>query len=136
MKSNFFRASILVLFTVCYGPAVADSTITLQTDIDAGAKLLTASQMDGLITNNTLVADDWYSYYPKGKKRLLHWNNKIFKAKWKLNEEDGFCTKTKKWVCYSMWQIGDGLFRLHERNSEKEVNYTVQVEQGNSRDLK
>ena len=137
MKKLFARILVLAALGIGTGTTVAYANDSVQGDINSGATPLTTSQMASLITGNTVVGKGWYGYYPKGKKRLIRANdNKIYKGKWKVDENGGLCTvrAKNKWVCSTIWQIDETTYRIH--NNDGELSYTVTIEQGNSRNLK
>ena len=138
MKKLFARILVLTALGIGTGTTVVYANDSVQGDINSGATPLTTSQMASLITGNTIVGQGWYSFYPKGKKRLIRAKDKTYKGKWKVDEKGGFCAvriKTKKnWDCHTIWQIDETTYRIH--NNDGKHSFTVTIEQGNSRNLK
>ena len=134
MRKNLM---ILLMSTVLTATPAISESIT-QVDIDAGAIPLTTSQITSVITNNTAVGENWCTYYPEGKKRILWYNEKTYKSKWKVDKEKGWCivdSRSKKWKCWTLWQIGPRTYRAIHVHKEGEEVVNFDIEEGNIYDL-
>ena len=135
-KFNF--TMVLISIAVATVSTSANGKSTLQADIDASATPLTTSQLTSVFTDNTIVGDGFYVFYPEGGKRivLITENNKTYKRKWRVDEKKGLCqvrVGNKKWACNIIWQIGPNSYRYYDKKGKE--TYTVSLEKGNIKGL-
>ena len=134
---KFYFTMVLISIAVATVSTSANGKSTLQADIDAGATPLTTSQLTSLFTDNTIVGEGFYVFYPKGKKRIVLFENKTYKRKWRVDEKKGLCAvrvSNKKWACNIIWQIGPNSYRYYDKKGKE--TYTVSAEKGNIKGLK
>ena len=134
---KFYFTMVLISIAVATVSTSANGNSTLQADIDAGATPLTTSQLTSIFTDNTIVGENFYVFYPKGKKRIVLFENKTYKRKWRVDENKGWCVvevRSKKWGCAIVWQIGPNKYRLYDTNGKE--TFTYSVEKGNIKGLK
>ena len=68
---KFYFTMVLISIAVATVSTSANGKSTLQTDIDAGATPLTTSQLTSVFTDNTIVGDGFYAFYPEEGKIML-----------------------------------------------------------------
>lgn len=131
------KSALILLISIGIVAATsANAADGVQADVDAGAVPMTTSQLTSLITNNTVVGPNWFAYYPEGKKRIVWYDNKTYKRKWKVDREKGFCVVevgSKKWSCSIVWQVGPDTYRSYDRKGKP---HTYTIEEGNIKGLK
>ena len=132
---KFYFSMVLIFIAVATVSATANEKSTLQVDIDAGATPLTTSQITSKFIDNTIVGENFYIFYPKGKKRIILFKNKTYKRKWRIDENKGLCAfgVRKKESCNIIWQIGPNSYRYYDTKGQE--TYTVSVEKGNIKGL-
>ena len=129
---------VLISIAVATVSTTANAKNTLQVDIDAGATPLTTSQLTSIFTDNTIVGEGFYVFHPKGKKRivLVTENDKIYKRKWRVDAEKGWCVvrvRNRKLTCTIVWQIGPNKYRYYDKKGKE--TFTISVEKGNIKGL-
>ncbi len=130
---------LVFAFAVAAVSTNANAQSTLQEDIDNGAVPLTTSEISTAFTNNTLagVGANWHAYYMENGKRVILYNGKKAKRKWKADPKRGFCTtrvRDKKRDCGIVYRVGQDVYRLYDKKGK--AMHTFKVAQGDTQNLK